>query len=92
MAVAVDVAVAVAVDVVVAVAVAGVIFIGHGQDHDHDDVYDYDHHPSLQLGGASFMERRLFQPPSALVAGLRTNTTPFLTARRRAITSPSSRE
>ena len=44
--------------VAVAVAVAGVIFVGQG--HDHDDVYDYDHHSSLQLGGASVLERRLF--------------------------------
>ncbi len=37
--------------------------VGHG--HDHDDVYVYDHHPSLQLGGASVVERRLLLPPSA---------------------------
>jgi hypothetical protein len=51
----------------VAVAVAGVIFIGHGQGqgqgHDDDDVYD--HHSSLQLGGAAILERRFFVPPSA---------------------------
>jgi hypothetical protein len=49
--------------VAVAVAVAGVISVGHGQGHDDDDVYD--HHSSLQLGGASIPERRLFLPPSA---------------------------
>ena len=52
-----------------AVAVAGVIYVGHGQDdedvHDHDDVYGYDHPSSLQLGGASILERRLFPSPSA---------------------------
>ena len=53
--------------VVVVVAVAGVIFVGHGhghgQGHGDDDVYD--HHSSLQLSGASILERRLFLPPSA---------------------------
>jgi hypothetical protein len=47
----------------VAVVVAGVIFVGHGQGH--DDVYDDDHHSSLQLGGASVGERRLWLPPYA---------------------------
>ena len=49
----------------VAVAVAGVISVGHGQGHDDDDDDVYDHHSSLQLGGASILERRLFLPPSA---------------------------
>ena len=46
-------------------AVAGVIFVGHGQGHVYDDDNVHDHHSSLQLGGASDMERRLFWPPSA---------------------------
>jgi hypothetical protein len=45
--------------------VVGVIFVGHGQGHDHDDDDVYDHHSSLQLGGASILERRLFLPPPA---------------------------
>jgi hypothetical protein len=47
----------------VAVVVAGVIFVGHGHDHDDDNVHD--HHSSLQLGGASIVERRFFLPPFA---------------------------
>ena len=54
-----------AVAVAVAVAVAGVIFVGHGLGHDYDDDDVYDHHSTLQLGGASILERRLFLPPSA---------------------------
>jgi len=45
--------------------VSGVIFVGHGHGHGHDGVYDYDHPSSLQLVGASIVERRLFLPPSA---------------------------
>jgi hypothetical protein len=45
--------------VAVAVAVAGVIFVGHGHDYVHD------HLSSLQLGGESILERRLFLPISA---------------------------
>ena len=51
--------------VAVVVAVAGVIFVGHGQGHVYDGDNVHDHHSSLQLGGASDMERRLFLPPSA---------------------------
>jgi hypothetical protein len=51
--------------VAVAVAVAGVTFVGHGQGHDQDHDYGYDYHSSLQLGGESILERRLFGPPSA---------------------------
>jgi hypothetical protein len=51
--------------VAVDVDVAGVIFVGHSQGHVHEDDDVHDHHSSLQLGGASILERHLFLPRSA---------------------------